>query len=372
MNDVFWMRRALRLAAKGFTPPNPMVGCVLVRDGRVVGEGYHGYAGQPHAEAVALARAGESAVGASAYVTLEPCAHWGRTPPCADALIRARIKRVVAALEDNDPRVSGEGLERLRKAGVQVETGVLAPEARRLNEAFFHFHATGTPFVTLKSASTLDGKTATRTGDSRWVTGEPARLFAHMVRARTGAVLVGVGTLLSDNPRLTSRLSPPPPRQPLRIIVDSRLRTPPTSNAVRAARSDPNYAPLLLATTEQADEGREAALKSDGVEVVRLPAEKNGRVELAALMRDLARRRIISVLVDGGGEINAAFIGAGLAHKALFFVAPKVAGGKDAPTSVEGAGIAAMADALTLTDISLRRLGADILIQGYFPTGASA
>jgi diaminohydroxyphosphoribosylaminopyrimidine deaminase/5-amino-6-(5-phosphoribosylamino)uracil reductase len=361
------MRRALRLAAKGFTPPNPMVGCVLVRDNRIVGEGYHEVAGQPHAEAIALRQAGEAAAGATAYVTLEPCSHWGRTPPCADALIRSRVARVVAAVPDTDSRVSGQGLQRLRDAGIQVDTGVMEGEARSLNDAYFHFQSTGTPFVTLKSAATLDGKIATQSGDSRWVTGEAARRYAHRLRAQAGAVLIGVGTALTDNPRLTARLNPRPPRQPLRIIVDSRLRTPDDSEAVRIARASPGETPLLIATTTQAEVRREDALRSEGVEVVRLPADEDGRVDLAALMRHLAQRQIISVLVDGGGEMNAGFIAAKLAHKALFFLAPKIAGGRSAPTAVAGQGVDAMSRAIHLKQLSVRRLGEDFLIAGYFP-----
>jgi diaminohydroxyphosphoribosylaminopyrimidine deaminase / 5-amino-6-(5-phosphoribosylamino)uracil reductase len=360
------MRRALRLAARGFTPPNPMVGCVLVRDSRVVGEGYHVLAGRPHAESEALMAAGAAAAGATAYVTLEPCCHWGRTPPCADALIEAGVARVVVATRDPNPRVSGGGIERLRAAGVTVEVGLLEQEARRVNEAFFHFHVHGAPFVTLKAASTLDGKIATRTGSSQWITGDPARLYAHRLRARSAAVLVGIGAVLADDPQLTARLNPAPPRQPLRIIVDSRLRTPPASHAVRLARENPNGLPLLIACTESAPAEREAALSADGIEIVRLPPDDGGRVDLAALMSLLARREVISVLVDGGGELHAAFIAARLAQKALFFIAPKIAGGRDAPTPVEGAGVGVMSDAIPLYGSAVCRLGADFLVTAYF------
>jgi len=369
VSDEVWMRRALRLATKGFAPPNPMVGCVLVKNEQVVGEGYHSFAGQPHAEIEALNKAGAAAAGATAYVTLEPCSHWGKTPPCAEALIRAGVVRVVAAVLDPNPRVSGSGFQRLRDAGIRVETGVLEREARRVNEAFFHFQTTRSPFVTIKSASTLDGKVATRTGDSRWVTGETARRYAHRLRAQAGAVLVGVGTVLADNPKLTARLHPPPPRQPLRIIVDSGLRTPPDAEAVRIAREQPAGSPLLIVATEQADLNRERALAGDGVEVVRVPTTGQGRVDLTSLMRILAERQVISVLVDGGGEMNAGFIEARLAHKALFFVAPKIIGGRDAPTPVEGPGIETMSDAVRLLRISVRRFGPDVLVEGYFPPG---
>ena len=346
-----------------------MVGCVLVREDRLVGEAYHSFAGQPHAEVAALRKAGDAAAGATAYITLEPCSHWGRTPPCAEALIGARVARVVAAIEDPNPRVAGSGLQRLRDAGIQVTTGVLESEARRQNEAFFHFHTTGHPFITLKSAATLDGKIATRSRDSRWVTGASARRHAHRLRAQSGAVLVGIGTVLADDPRLTARLCPMPPRQPLRIILDSRLRTPPESRAVAIARENPEEMPLLIACTEGADPVRERALKSKGVEIVRFAGTDSSRVDLTALIWFLARREITSLLVDGGGEVNAAFVSAQLARKALFFIAPKICGGKDAPTAVEGPGIELMSEAIPLHHTSIRRLGPDFLIEGYFPVG---
>ena len=364
--DRQWMQRALMLSQQGFTPPNPMVGCVIVKDGKRVGAGFHPYAGQPHAEVFALREAGEQARGATVYVTLEPCCHWGRTPPCTEALIQAGVARVVAATQDNNPRVGGMGLAKLREAGIEVESGLLETEARRINEAFFHFHATGTPFVTLKAAMTLDGKIAANSGHSQWITSAPARQYAHQLRAQSGAVMVGIGTLLADNPSLTSRLEPPPPRQPLRIILDSLLRTPPDSNAVQIARERPQESPLLIATSEQADSERENALQGPGVEIVRLPVVSEGRVDLKALIQFLAKRQIISVLVDGGGELHAALLEAGLAQKALFFIAPKIAGGRNAPTPIEGKGIVRMSDAIALDRLRVRRFDPDIAVEGYF------
>jgi diaminohydroxyphosphoribosylaminopyrimidine deaminase/5-amino-6-(5-phosphoribosylamino)uracil reductase len=364
--DERWMRRALRLAVKGFTPPNPMVGCVVVKNGEIIGEGYHPVAGQPHAEVFALREAGERAEGAIAYVTLEPCCHWGRTPPCTDALIAAKVARVVAATTDNDPRVGGKGMEILRVAGIATTVGVLEEEARRVNEAFFHFHATGTPFVTLKAAMTLDGKTATRTGESQWITGPKARRQVHTLRAQSGAVLAGIGTVLADDPSLTARLPGVAlPHQPLRIIVDSRLRTPPGAKAVRIAAEQPEQVPLLIATTDSADRERERELARPGVEILRLPTAAQGRVDLAALMAVLARRQIISVFAEGGGEIHAALLESGLAQKALFFIAPKIIGGRDAPTPIEGMGAAHIADLWNLESLRVRRYGADIALEGY-------
>ena len=368
--DARWMRRALRLAAKGFTPPNPMVGCVIVRDGEVVGEGYHPAAGQPHAEVFALQAAGERARGATAYVTLEPCCHWGRTPPCTDALIAAGVARVVAAATDPNPLVNGRGLEALRVAGIAVSVGTLEAEARRLNEAFVHFHTVGTPFLTLKAAMTLDGKIATYSGDSKWITGEAARRYVHRLRAQSGAVMIGIGTLLADDPLLTARLQQEePPRQPLRIVVDSRLRTPTDAQAVRFAAQSPADRPLLIATTESADRARECALQREGVEILRLPAGEDGRVDLAALCAHLAHRRIISVLVEGGGTLHAALLETRLAHKALFFIAPMLVGGRNAPTPVEGSGVAAISQAIPLDSLRVRRFGTDLAVEGSIAIG---
>ena len=363
-SDSHWMPEALRLAEQGFTPPNPMVGCVIVRDGVLVGSGFHPYAGQLHAERYALQAAGEKAAGATAYVTLEPCCHFGRTSPCTDALIEARIKRVVVAVADPNPQVSGKGIAQLQNAGIDVTIGVEEQTARKLNAAFFHFQTTRTPLVTLKSAMTLDGKIATRTGDSKWITGEKSRHYVHRLRARSGAVMVGISTLLADDALLTARLDPMPPRQPLRIVVDSHLRTPSGSAAVRFAVENPSLAPLLIATTEQASEARAETLQSDSVEILRLPATESGRVNLAALMQILAKRQIISVLSEGGGELNAALMQSNLAHRVLFFIAPRLVGGRQAPTPIEGEGYAQMREARSLHDTEIHRMDSDFVIAG--------
>ena len=366
VQDAEFMRRALRLAAKGFTPPNPMVGCVIVRGGAIIGEGFHPFAGQPHAEIFALRSAGERARDATAYVTLEPCSHWGRTPPCADALIAAGVARVVVATPDSNPKVGGRGIERLRQAGISITVGVLEAQARKLNEAFFHFHETKTPFITLKAAMTLDGKIATADGDSKWITGAMARRYVHVLRAQSSAVLTGVGTLLADDPQLTARLPGIElPRQPLRIVVDSQLRTPPTAKAVQIAAQNPDFAPLLIATTETADAGREAALSLPGVEICRLPAGEDGRVNLIALRGALTNRQITSILTESGGELNAALLAAGLVQKVLFFIAPKLLGGRNAPTPVAGAGRALMAQAETLHSTRVRHFREDLALEGY-------
>jgi diaminohydroxyphosphoribosylaminopyrimidine deaminase / 5-amino-6-(5-phosphoribosylamino)uracil reductase len=356
--DTAHMRRALKLAARGFTPPNPMVGCVIVKHGKRVGQGYHPIVGQPHAEVFALRDAGEEARGADAYVTLEPCCHYGRTGPCTEALIQGGIRRVVVAAEDVDPRVAGKGIARLREAGIIVESGLLAEESVVLNEAFFHFHTTHTPFVTLKAAMSLDGKIAAHTGASRWITGEKARRHVHALRARAGAVMAGIGTVLADDPLLDARLTPSPPRQPLRVVVDSNLRLP--VNSRLAASAEPAR-PLIVLTTGNASETSEAALQREGLEVVRLP-DIGGKVDLCAAMRFLASRSIISVFCEGGGELNAGLVEAGIAHRALFFVAPVLIGGKDAPTPLEGCGANKPAEGWPLNRLQVQRYGDDIAI----------
>lgn len=356
-DDVRWMRRALRLAARGFTPPNPMVGCVLVKAGRIVGEGFHRMAGEPHAEVMALRAAGEAARGATAYVSLEPCRHYGRTPPCTAALIGAGVARVVAAVEDPNPLVAGQGLEDLRRAGIAVQTGLLTEPAAELNAAFFHYQRTGRPLVVLKAAMTLDGKIATRTGDSRWITGSRARAYVHRLRAQSGAVLVGIGTVLADDPLLTARLRGVS-RQPLRIVLDTNLRIPLTSRLAVTAR----VSPVIVAAGTSAGADRVAAVEQLGIEVLRLP-DCGGRVALGPLLETLGRRGIISVLVEGGGAIHASFLEGRFAHRLLWFISPKVVGGRDAITPVEGSGAASLSDALPLDRLTARRLGPDFMIE---------
>lgn len=359
--DVRWMRRALRLAERGFTPPNPMVGCVLVKAGEVVGEGFHPRAGAPHAEVFALRAAGERARGATAYVSLEPCCHHGRTPPCVNALIEARVARVVAAVADPNPQVCGRGLALLRAAGIAAEVGVLEEEARRLNAAFFHFQKTRRPYITLKAAMTLDGKIATRTGDSRWITGEAARRYVHRLRAQSGAVLCGVGTALADDPMLTARLKPDPPRQPLRIVLDPSLRLPLTAKLVATA----DQFPTLLVTSAKADPAKAEKLHKYGVDILYTETDTNGELVLESLLAELGRREIISILVEGGGNTHAALLAGRYAHRLLWFIAPKLIGGRSAPTPMEGEGAERMADAMALTPFHVRRFGSDILLETF-------
>src|SRR5262245_4765601 len=359
-SDAAWMARALALAARGLglTSPNPAVGAVFVRDGRLLGEGAHMRAGGPHAEVVALAQAGEAARGATCYVTLEPCAHHGRTPPCADALVAAGVARVVAACQDPDPRVNGRGIAALEAAGVAVTLGPGEAEARALNRAFFTRVATGRPHVTLKSAMTLDGKIAAWDGASRWITGEEARREAHRLRFLADAVLVGIGTVLRDDPALTVRLTDVPAKEPLRVVVDSRLRTPPGAQVLRAGTPGRT----IVAGAAPVPRRRAAALREAGAQVLELPREGR-RVSLAALLARLADLDVVAVLAEGGAEIGAGLLDAGLVDRVAFFVAPRLLGGRSAPGPLGGVG-RALKEAISLTALTYRTIGEDLLIEG--------
>lgn len=359
------MRRALALARRGFTTPNPMVGCVLVRDGQIVGEGFHRLAGEPHAEANALRMAGEAARGATAYVTLEPCSHFGRTPPCSRALIDAGVARVVAAVKDSDSRVSGRGVADLEAAGIPVELELLEREARQLNQAYFHHRETGRPHITLKAAITLDGKIATASGSSRWVSSDESRRHAHKMRAKYGAILCGVGTVLADDPLLTARF-PRAPRQPLRIILDSHLHTPVHSKIATTARQFPT----IIACTQHADAEKRAAMEQLGIEILPFSADKQERVPLMPIIEALGSRSVDSLLVEGGGEVHAAFVSARLFDRLSWYVAPKLVGGKSAPGPVGGVGAITMDQAIGLRWMSVRRLGPDLFIEAE-PEAAS-
>ena len=340
--------RALQLAAQADyrTSPNPMVGAVVAdRHGNFVGEGFHRRAGEPHAEVLALQQAGDRARGGTLYVNLEPCAHRGRTPPCSEAIIAAGIRRVSASMLDPDQRVRGRGVEALRAAGVDVDVGAEEERALRLNEFFVKHRTTGLPFVTAKFAMSLDGKIATRTGRSRWISGAAAREHAHLLRHQHDAVLVGVGTVLADDPELTSRLQNA--RQPLRVVLDSNLRTPASARVL----------PALVATT--------AGGELPGAELLRLPSDSAGRVDARALLEELGRRDVLSVLVEGGAEIHAALLAAGLVDKVVAYIAPIVIGGRAAAGPVAGLGVDEVEDALRLRDVEITAIGDDVLLSGY-------
>jgi diaminohydroxyphosphoribosylaminopyrimidine deaminase/5-amino-6-(5-phosphoribosylamino)uracil reductase len=362
------MQRALDLAdlALGRTSPNPAVGAVLERDGRVVGEGFTQPPGQAHAEVVAIEAANALARGAELYVTLEPCCHYGRTPPCTLAVVKSGIRAVHVATLDPNPRVNGKGLAALREAGLAVDVGAHAGEAQRLNAAFFHFIRTGRPFVTAKWAMTLDGKIATRTGDSRWVTGPEARHAVHVERDASDAIVVGIGTALADDPALTVRLDPAdarrPPRKspPWRVVLDSQARLPLSAQLVRE-NSDRR---TLVIAGELADPGRVAALSGAGVEVIRVATDSSGRVEIDAALAVLAKRGAIRVLVEGGGELVGGLLESRRVDRVMAFVAPKIVGGAGAKSPVGATGFERMTDALNVLDVEVRTLGYDVLIEG--------
>jgi len=357
------MERALELARRGtgLVSPGPLVGCVIVDPaGVVVGEGFYVFEEVRHAETIALSVAGNKARGGTAYVSLEPHAHHGRTAPCTDALIAAGIKRVVASIEDSNPKVSGRGFEHLRNAGVEVQVGLLAEEAARANEAYIHFMRTGRPFVHLKMAVSLDGKIATRTGDSRWVTGPESRARAHELRHQYDAIMIGIGTATKDDPLLTDRSDSPRRLQLVRIVLDEQLLLPAQSRLVKTA----NEAPVIVIAGTGADDNRVRELESRGVEIVR-----KGNRDPFELLDELGRRSVQSLLVEGGSGVAGRFIDAGLVNKVTFFVAPKIVGGSEAPGAVGGVGVELMKDALQLEHVEITQRGNDIEVTGYPRSG---
>ncbi|MEE8274424.1 MAG: bifunctional diaminohydroxyphosphoribosylaminopyrimidine deaminase/5-amino-6-(5-phosphoribosylamino)uracil reductase RibD [Alphaproteobacteria bacterium] len=352
------MKAALGLARRGLgsVAPNPAVGCVLVREGRVVGRGWTQPGGRPHAEAEALGRAGKAARGATAYVSLEPCAHHGETPPCADALVEAGIARVVVAVEDPDPQARGRGLARLRDAGAEVVCGVCEDEAAALNAGFFLRVCEGRPLIALKTATTLDGRIATREGESRWITGEAARARAHGLRAIHDAVMVGIGTALADDPMLDCRLPGLAQRSPLRIVVDSRLRLPLTSRLVKTAGEPLTWLVTLPGTAAK----RRAAYGEAGVEVIEVEADGDGNLDLAAAARTLGDRGLTRVLVEGGGRLAAGLLRARLVDRLLWFRAPRLIGGDGLP-AVVAFGVDALAEAPSYRRVSVAEVGDDLM-----------
>lgn len=360
--DKYYMKLALQLARKGHgrTSPNPMVGAVVVQDGKIVGEGWHQKSGTAHAEIHAMKNAGMSTIGATLYVTLEPCCHQGRTGPCTEAIIQSKIRRVVFAMTDPNPCVAGCGAARLRDAGIVVTEGVLACEAAKLNEAFIKSIATGLPFIAMKMAMTLDGKVATESGHSQWITGQAARRCVHELRNQFDAVLVGIGTVISDNPQLTVRHIEG--RNPVRVVVDSYARTPLDSLLITD-----QSAQTIIAVSQNSPSNRIAALTAAGVEVVQLPTGKTG-IDLRALFHHLVQKGLASVLIEGGATLNASIIQANLADKLYWFIAPKLVGGVQAPGPVGGSGVKRLEDAAELEDIQLESIGNDVVITGYFKT----
>ncbi len=357
MNDEDYMRRAIALAKKGegWVNPNPMVGAVIVKNGRIIGEGYHQKCGEPHAERNALASCTEPPEGAALYVTLEPCCHYGRTPPCTDAILESGIAKVVIGSGDPNPKVAGKGAALLKAAGVDVEEGFLKEECDRLNPVYFHFIQTGLPYLVLKYAMSLDGKTAAVTGASRWVTGEAARLDVHRLRNRYSGIMAGLGTVLADDPLLTCRLTNG--RNPTRILCDSRLRLPLDSRICRTAKE----VPTIVAATA-ADGDKKARLEEMGVKVLTIP-EKDGMVDLPILMQRLGKLEIDSILLEGGGQLSYSALKAGLVQEVYAYVAPKIFGGAEAKTPVEGPGVLSPDQAFQFFDPEVTALDDDLRLR---------
>ncbi|HVP76628.1 MAG TPA: bifunctional diaminohydroxyphosphoribosylaminopyrimidine deaminase/5-amino-6-(5-phosphoribosylamino)uracil reductase RibD [Thermodesulfobacteriota bacterium] len=366
MDDEKWMKRALRLAeaGKGRTSPNPLVGAVLVKRGKMVGEGYHAKIGEAHAEIVALRQAGDKARGAVLYVNLEPCTHYGRTPPCAPQVIKAGVKRVVIGMEDPNPVVHGKGIEALKKAGLDIKVGVLVEECRRLNEAFCKYILNKQPFVLLKAAATLDGKIATRNGDSKWISGEASRRLVHKVRDQVDGVLVGVGTILRDDPLLTARRKEG--REPYRIVLDSRLKIPEEARVFEHSASE-----VILATTELAPCEKVERLEKRGVRVLIIHS-KEGRVDLRSCLTKLAEIGVMNLLVEGGSQVNGSFLDEGLIDKLLLFLSPRLMGDPKALGIFDGRGVSNLSEAITIKEISTKRIGEDLFVEGYLEWGTKS
>ncbi|MBI4745258.1 MAG: bifunctional diaminohydroxyphosphoribosylaminopyrimidine deaminase/5-amino-6-(5-phosphoribosylamino)uracil reductase RibD [Deltaproteobacteria bacterium] len=355
--DHFYMKLALSLAKKGMegASPNPMVGAVVVKNGKVVGQGYHKMHGGAHAEVNALHDAGRAAKGGTLYLNLEPCCHFGKTPPCTDTVIKAGIKRVVAGMTDPNPKVSGKGFDILRKAGIEVDTGALEAECRKLNEGFIKRVTKGRPFVILKVAASLDGKTATRHRESKWITSEASRLHVHKLRKQVDAIMTGIGTILADDPLLTPRVGKVK-RLPLRVVVDSSLRVPPSAKIVGVN--------TLFATTGRASVEKAEFLESRGSKV-EIFKSRNDRVDMSLVMHYLGKKGINSMMIEAGPELSASLLSEGLVDKVVFFYAPGIIGGIDAPGMVGGSGIDKLAEAIPIKEIVVKRRGEDIMIEGY-------
>lgn len=357
--DEQYMRRALELARKGegHVNPNPMVGAVVVKDGEIIGEGYHEKYGELHAERNALKNCGKSPKGADIYVTLEPCCHYGKTPPCTEAIIESGIKRVVVGSLDANPLVAGKGIRILREAGIEVIEGVLQKECEELNKIFFHFIKTGMPYVTMKYAMTLDGKIATHTGASKWITGEAARKKVHEDRGRFMAIMAGVGTVLADDPLLTCRVEGK--KSPIRIICDTHLRTPVDTQIVQTA----GEVRTIFAVSEKVADEKKREYRKAGCEFIELP-EKSERIDLKHLMQRLGEMKIDSVLLEGGGTLNDTALKSGIVNAVQAYIAPKIFGGSEAKTPVEGMGVALPEEAFRLTNTKISYWGEDILLEG--------
>ncbi|MFB4163501.1 bifunctional diaminohydroxyphosphoribosylaminopyrimidine deaminase/5-amino-6-(5-phosphoribosylamino)uracil reductase RibD [Alteribacillus sp. JSM 102045] len=354
MTDKDFMNLAMQMArsTKGQTSPNPVVGAVVVKNGRVAGMGAHLRAGTEHAEVHALNMAGSDAEGASIYVTLEPCSHYGKTPPCVDLIIEKKVKRAVVATLDPNPQVAGRGVEKLKKAGIEVTVGVEKETADWLNRHFFHYIQTGLPYVTLKSAASLDGKTATNKGESQWITGLAARQNGHVLRHQHDAILVGIGTVLKDDPSLTVRV-PEEGIHPVRVVLDHQLNMPPAAKMLRD-----NKSPVWIICSNKADMDKKKELEKAGAEVLPL----SSRINVMDVLQLLGRRKVLSVYVEGGAAVHGSFLEAGAFQEIVCYIAPKLIGGRTAPTVIGGSGFESMADVSELHIVSLEQLGEDIKV----------
>jgi diaminohydroxyphosphoribosylaminopyrimidine deaminase / 5-amino-6-(5-phosphoribosylamino)uracil reductase len=361
MMEEKFMALALEMAEKGRggTSPNPMVGAVLVKRDRIIAKGYHRRAGLPHAEVNALKMAGKEAEGGTLYVNLEPCCHFGKTPPCTDTIVKSKVKKIIIGMRDPNPLVAGKGVKILKKAGIEVAEGVLEKECKRLNEKYIKFITSKRPFVTLKVGESLDGKIATVKGDTRWITGIKSREFVHRLRDESDAIMVGINTVMKDDPALTTRIKGKKGKNPKRIIIDSSLRIPLKAKVLNKDDTD-----IFIATTGDASEKKIKRLQKKGIQIL-ATKKKQGRVDLDRLMQELGKLNITSLLIEGGGEINASAINEGIVDKVMFFISPIIIGGKEAPSSVSGKGFPSLKEALTLRDMEVKRLDKDILIQGY-------
>ena len=354
-----WMKRALELAekGKGRTNPNPMVGCVIIKDEQVVGEGYHEFWGGPHAEANALREAGERAEGSTVYVTLEPCSLYGKTPPCADALVKAKVKKVIVAMLDPNPLVAGRGIQILKEAGIEVEVGVMEEEARALNKVFLKYITTKQPYVLMKVGMTLDGKIATYTKDSKWISCKDSLRVVHEIRNEVTGIMVGIGTILADNPLLTTRLEGQKSRSPIRIILDSKGQIPLNANVLQ-----PNpYGKTILATTYKLPEEKRKQLIQLGVDIIQTPGEQ---VQFTELIMELGKKNIDYILIEGGSTVNWSALEAGVVDEVMFSIAPKIIGGKEAYTPIGGKGVSYLSQAIEIEELKVRSIGKDLLVYG--------
>jgi diaminohydroxyphosphoribosylaminopyrimidine deaminase/5-amino-6-(5-phosphoribosylamino)uracil reductase len=358
------MKRALRLAGKGRgrTSPNPMVGAVLVKNGNVVGEGYHAKVGEAHAEIIALQQAREEAKGAVLYLNLEPCTHYGKTPPCTPQVIQSKVKRVVIGMEDPNPLVKGKGVETLRRAGLEVEVGILEKECRKLNEAFCKYILKKEPFVILKVAATLDGKIATRHGDSKWISGKASRHLVHQWRDQVDGVLVGIGTVLKDDPHLTARIRNG--RDPYRIVLDTQCKTPEEAKVIGTSPSK-----TIIASTQTAPKDKIKKLEKKGAQVLLLDF-KGGKINLKSCLSKLGEMGMMSLMVEGGSQVNGSFLDEGLIDKFLLFLSPKIMGDPQALGIFGGRSIPRLQKTIALKEMKTRRVGEDILFESYFNWGA--